>query len=66
MKQNIQLKHTWQEDPELLSVNLMEPRQRCGLACLHMVIEHYMQQDISADEIFRRAESYEAINEHND
>lgn len=62
----MQLLHTWQEDPELLRVHTMEPRQRCGLACLHMVIEYMLGQLVDADEIFRRAESYEAINDHND
>lgn len=58
--------HSWQEDPELLHVHLMEPRQRCGLACLEMIIEYQLGQHVPAAEIFKRSESYEAINEHND
>lgn len=60
------MRHSWQEDPELLHVDLMEPRQRCGLASLEMLIEYYLHDNIMADEIFRRAESFHAINEHND
>jgi hypothetical protein len=62
----LKLKHSWQENPELLHVDLMEPRQRCGLACLEMIIEYQLDQHIPAAEIFRRAVSYEAINDHND
>lgn len=62
----LQLKHSWQEDPELLSVHLMEPRQRCGLASLEMILEYFLSHGIPAEEIFRRAESYHAINDHND
>ncbi len=63
---NLPLRHSWQEDPELLHVDLMEPRQRCGLASLEMIIEYYLHEDKPALEIFRRADSYHAINQHND
>lgn len=62
----LKLKHSWQEDPELLDVHLMEPRQRCGLASLEMLIEYFQHADIGAEEIFHRAEGYHAINDHND
>ncbi|MEI7818507.1 MAG: C39 family peptidase [bacterium] len=60
------LRHSWQEDPEMISVQLMVPRQRCGLACLEMVIEFALQRHIDATEIYHRATSYQAINKHND
>ncbi|MDQ5943970.1 MAG: hypothetical protein QG658_36 [Patescibacteria group bacterium] len=62
----IAIHHSWQENPELLHVQLMEPRQRCGLACLEMIIESQLGHHVQASEIFRRAESYGAINDHND
>jgi len=62
----IDIHHSWQENPELLGVHLMEPRQRCGLACLEMIIESQLGHHVQAAEIFRRAESYGAVNEHND
>lgn len=62
----INIHHSWQENPELLHVRLMEPRQRCGLACLEMIIEYQLGYQVIAAEIFQRAESYGAINEHND
>lgn len=63
---SIPLRHSWQENPELLDVHLMEPRQRCGLASIEMLIEYYLGRPVPAEEIFRRAESYQAVNEHND
>lgn len=50
----------------MLSVQLMEPRQRCGLACLEMILECALKTEIDAHEIYQRAKSYRAINEHND
>lgn len=65
-RHSLAMEHVWQEDSDLLDISLMLPRQRCGLACLEMVIGYQLGKAAPAGEIFQRSKSYQAINSHND
>ena len=61
----LELQHIWQTKPELENLLDLPPRQRCGLACLEMVLHYHGIPELAAT-ILSRARELKAINQAGD